>query len=431
MPADSPASAARVEALHDAGNVVGLESNARGRLALLTSSEAGLHLSAAAPGRPFGPAVPIRRSKPFPETYNEGYALSISPLGDTAAAWVAWDRTLSRIDEFGDVICCDQIRSAVVSSRARGSTGRPVSAGGNGADEGDPMAAALPRGGHVVAWSGDGGAQYTLVDRLGRWTARRSIARDARKLVDVGVMEDGTVAFTYAVTAEDSDKVAMRSVLRLTNGRLTMPRTVISNRVLDNCCTLGVDDSLVSAFHGAGNETAALVERPGLRRMLVATNRTLRGSFGKPQLVDTSRSPEDDIRVEDLEINERGAGLLLWELDTVNDDHTLRYAIRSRGGRFGPSTTLVHLASRSARTVAWVDAAVGARRFVIAYALSGPGRPEEVYVRSGTLEGKLGSPRLISREPSFSGTFAALDGRDRLAVAWTDKRGTKVLRGDA
>ncbi len=433
MPSSSTAQNGRVEAPPAAGSVVGLEANARGKLVLLSRRRNRLRLSVASPGRSFGTATPIGRSEVLAPTYAEGYALSVSPSGGAAAAWVGWDRTDSGVDsDLGsDLSCCDQIRSTVIAPGLSAPIGRGLSARGDNADEAFPMAAALPMGGHVVAWSGDGGAEYTLLDAMGRSTGRLPIARDARYLVGVGAPADGTVGFTYAVPAERGNGVTIRSALRLPNGQVTAPRTVLSERELDDCCSLEGDDSLVSVFDGAGNETAALVARKGPRTRLVATNRALRGRFDKPQLLDACCTTSGGISVGDLEINERGGGVLVWHVEYPNGAVAVRYAVRRRRGRFGRATTLIAPPKGSgAPAVSVVDAAVSPRRVAIAYKIYGERRPSETYVRSGSLTEPLGPPRLISSESDVEGPFVALDGRDRLAVAWTDGQGTKVLRLD-
>jgi len=431
MPSSSTAQSGRVEAPPAAGFVVALEANARGKLVLLTSRRNRLRLSTAEPGRSFGTATPIGRSEVLAPTYAEGYALSVSPLGDAAAAWVGWDRTSDGVDDLGsDLSCCDQIRSTVTARGLSAPIGRGLSVPGDNANEAFPVAAALPRGGHVVAWSGEGGAEYTLIDAMGRSTGRRRIARDARYLEGVGVLADGTVAFTYAVPDERTNDVTLRSVLRLPNGQVTAPRSVLSGRQLD-CCSIDFGDSLVSLFDAAGNETAASIETKGPRFQLVATNRTPRGSFEKPQLLEACCSTGGGISVGDLEINERGGGVLVWDVERPNGAVAVRYAVRRRRGRFGRATTLIAPPKGSgAPAVSVVDAAVSPRRVAIAYKIYGDDRPSETYVRSGPLTGPLGPPRLISRGPNVIGPLVTLDGRDRVAVAWTDEQGTKVLRQD-
>lgn len=386
MPSSSNAQSGRVEAPPAAGFVVGLEANARGKLVLLTSRRNRLRLSTAEPGRSFGTATPIGRSEVLAPTYAEGYALSVSPLGDAAAAWVGWDRTADGVDsDLGsDLSCCDQVRSTVIAPGLGAPIGRGLSVPGDNANEAFPVAAALPRGGHVVAWSGEGGAEYTLFDAMGRSTGRRRIARDARYLEGVGVLADGTVAFTYAVPDERTNDVTLRSVLRLPNGQVTAPRSVLSRRQLD-CCSIDFGDSLVSLFDAAGNETAASIETKGPRFQLVATNRTLRGSFEKPQLLEACCSTGGGISVGDLEINERGGGVLVWDVERPNGAVALRYAVRSGTGRFGPATTFATPPKNGGPAQSIVDAAVSARRVALAYQIYGDDRPSETYVRSGPL----------------------------------------------
>jgi hypothetical protein len=369
--------------------------NRRGDTLVLWSTEQqGLEVARSARGGPFGPPVLLPGSQGATDP-----RLAIDASGRALIAWTWFDNSRpSPPDVPAGLDCCDRVRAIMLSPAGKPGTAVTVSPAG---EDARLDALAISRTGIGIAWGGLSGSFGRTLGTLG---PPERVATASYGPVAL-LMHRGETSIAYVSAGALVERV------RAAGARLSGERFLLGPRWLSH---LTVEPPTPFAFAGDGSVVAAFGS--GNSRHGARLNGLVAGPSIKGTVESIFRAPKEFIPPLALATSDGGAALIA--ASPAEPFGPLVAAYRPPGRRFERARILdrrrpfsvvapaIAVSPRGLGLVAWPDS-------------------RALVVRVRDKAGRFGKTVELTPSTQVGGIAAAIDGRDRATVAWTD--GTRVL----